>query len=147
LIPTNQGKADSYSSPSASVIYVDKDVVGGSNDGSSWAKAYRTLQDALAKPPALGDQIWVAEQRYYPTEGGGQANNDPNATFTLINGVSILGGFNGTETQASQRDPDINITVLSGDIDKNDTKDVNGIVWDTNNIQGSNSEHIITGIA
>jgi len=69
LIPTNHGEAFHVHAPSASVIYVNADVGGGLNNGSSWANAYATLQDALAQPPASGDQIWVAEGIYYPDEG------------------------------------------------------------------------------
>jgi predicted outer membrane repeat protein len=143
LIPTNHGEAFHVHAPSASVIYVDADVVGGSNNGSSWANAYATLQDALAQPLASGDQIWVAAGIYYPDEGGGQTNNDRSATFSLINGVSILGGFNGTERDSNQRDPDNNITVLSGDIEQDDDTEI--IQDPANEINGDNSIHVTTG--
>ncbi|MCP4539001.1 MAG: hypothetical protein GY832_17840, partial [Chloroflexi bacterium] len=49
------------------------------------------------------------------------------------------------ETQRSERDWQANPTVLSGDIDGNDTTDTNGVVTDTANITGTNSYHVVTG--
>ncbi|GAP63451.1 hypothetical protein ARMA_1874 [Ardenticatena maritima] len=90
-------------------------------------------------------EIWVAAGVYYPDEGAGQTNDDRNSTFRLKSGVALYGGFAGTETARNQRDPAANITVLSGDIDKNDTTDANGVVTDTANIQGNNAYHVVTG--
>jgi hypothetical protein len=79
------------------------------------------LQAALADgaiPPAVGDdvQIWVAAGTYTP----GAARTD---TFQLVNDVAIYGGFAGGETLLSDRDPDpaTNGTVLSGDLNGDDT--------------------------
>ena len=92
-----------------------------------------------------GDQIWVAAGVYYPDESGGMTNNDRTATFTLIDGVELYGGFAGGETSLSQRNWDANVTVLSGDIDQNDTTDPNGVVTDAANITGNNAYHVVTG--
>ncbi|MBA7484808.1 hypothetical protein ES707_20339 [subsurface metagenome] len=119
------------------VIYVDIDRPTGGN-GTSWGTAYKYLQDALYKPPTGGDQIWVAEGTYKPDENtanpGGTGSRT--ATFQLINGVAIYGGFAGTETTLAQRDWQTNETILSGDLDGND-------VGFTNN--GENSYHVVTG--
>jgi autotransporter family porin len=79
-------------------------------DGRSWARPFRDLQDALAAARA-GDSIWVAAGAYHPTAG-----NNRDASFVLIKGVSVYGGFQGSETQLSERDWRRNRTVLSGDI-------------------------------
>jgi len=118
----------------ADVIYVDADAAGG--DGTSWGTAYKYLQDALYKPPTGGDQIWVAEGTYKPDQGGGQTPGSRTATFQLINGVAIYGGFAGIETTLEQRDWTSNVTILSGDLNGDD-------VGFTNN--GENSYHVVTG--
>jgi hypothetical protein len=93
----------------AGVIYV-KANAAGSNNGSSWANAYTSLQDAIAAASS-GDQIWVAVGTYKPTTGTSRF-----ISFTLKNGVAIYGGFVGTETLLSQRNWQTNVSILSGDI-------------------------------
>ena len=117
-------------------IYVNRNVIGGTNNGSSWDNAYVDLQDALAAA-TTGDEIWVAKGVYTP----GVLVTD---TFTLVGGVEIYGGFVATETLEAQRDWQTNITVLSGDIDGNDTKTADGVVTQTTGISGANSFHVIT---
>jgi len=123
--------------------YVDA-AAAGVNNGTSWANAFTTLQDALAVA-ASGDQIWVARGVYYPDEGTGQTNDNRGATFQLLSGVTIYGGFAGTETVLAQRNPSLNVTVLSGDIDQNDTTDANGVVLSHTGITGDNSFQVVTG--
>lgn len=113
------------------IIYVDQNATGA-NDGSSWADACNYLQDALNKPPAAGDRIWVAAGTYKPDQGGGKTPGDRTATFQLINNVKIYGGFAGNETAGNQRDWENNVTILSGDIG----------ITETNS---DNSYHVVTG--
>ncbi|AEV97046.1 hypothetical protein A4D02_18240 [Niastella koreensis] len=82
--------------------------------GTSWATAYNDLNLALAAstfPAHYGDTIWVAQGTYKPT-----TTNNRSATFLCTFGYSVYGGFNGTETAFSQRNPKVNVTILSGDI-------------------------------
>ncbi len=115
----------------ASIVYVKYNAVG-SNNGSSWANACKSLQKALTAAVS-GQQIWVARGTYLPTL---PTNNlDPRTkTFQLKNGVAIYGGFAGTETLLSQRNWKTNVTVLSGDIG-------------TAGNPGDNSYHVVTGNA
>ena len=119
----------------AGTCYVDADAVGA-NDGTSWADAYTNLQSALGDSPCT--EVWVAAGVYKPTAGTDRA-----ATFQLKDGVGVYGGFTGTETTREERDWEINITVLSGDIDGNDITDPTGVVTDPANIIGANSYHVV----
>ncbi|MFY9550633.1 MAG: right-handed parallel beta-helix repeat-containing protein [Thermoanaerobaculia bacterium] len=91
------------------VIYVDASATGA-NNGSSWADAFTDLQAGLGAAVS-GDEIWVAAATYKPTASANRATS-----FAMKNGVGIYGGFAGTETQRSQRNPAVNVTILSGDI-------------------------------
>ncbi len=93
------------------IIYVNCAGKGkGNGDGTSWGRAFKRLQDALAVVQK-GAQIWVAKGTYRPTTGDNRY-----ASFLLKENVALYGGFDGTETERSQRNWEINQTVLSGDI-------------------------------
>ena len=128
-----------------SLYYVDKDAPGPTHNGTSWATAYTEVQSALAVAVS-GDEIWVAEGIYYPDYDPGATGYTGyiTTTFTLTDGVALYGGFTGTETNREQRDWENYITVLSGDIDRNDAADSNGVVTDTANIIGSNAYHVVS---
>jgi hypothetical protein len=72
----------------------------------------------LALVAVSGDQIWVKAGTYKPTSG-----TDRSISFVLKNGVAIYGGFNGTETLLSQRNPAANVAILSGEIGAAGTSD------------------------
>ncbi|MEI6752140.1 MAG: hypothetical protein WCK78_03135 [Paludibacter sp.] len=72
----------------------------GTADGSSWNNASASLQQMIDQS-TVGDNIYVA----YGTYLGG---------FSLKDGVNIWGGFSGTETQVSDRQPSTQQTILSG---------------------------------
>lgn len=130
-------------SANSHIIYVDAGSSCSSGCGGSWATAHRYLQDALAEAQS-GDEIWVAEGIYYPDEGAGQTANARTSTFQLMNGVAVYGGFAGDEAARDERDWEINVTILSGDIDGDDITD-GGVVTDTANIVGNNSYNVVTG--
>ncbi len=97
--------------------YVDANVSGGSQNGSSWANAYSDLAVALINASA-GEEFWVAQGIYYPTSG-----SDKTASFTVsVQGTKIYGGFQNGNTALNQRNWANNPTILSGDINMdNDT--------------------------
>lgn len=126
------------------VIHVDSGATG-SNDGTSWTNAFTDLQDALAASQA-GDQIWVAAGIYrpvVPADPDEVTVDERLVAFELIDGVTVLGGFQGHETSPALRDWQANTTVLSGDIDDNDLTDADGVVTDTEHINGSNSHTVV----
>jgi hypothetical protein len=130
----------------AHVLYVDERAPQTSaEDGSSWADAYLIVQDALSAA-AANTEIWVA-QGVYHTDEVGMPKPDPAASFQLQNDVALYGGFTGTESAREQRDWQAHVTVLSGDIDGNDTRDAHGVVTDTTHIVGSNAYHVVDGSA
>ncbi|MGB2807729.1 MAG: right-handed parallel beta-helix repeat-containing protein [Sedimentisphaerales bacterium] len=102
-------------------LYVDDDAAGA-NDGSSWADAYNYLQDALAFA-CSGDEIHVAQGIYTPDGNSAKPNGsgDRSATFQLINGITLKGGYAGFgEPDPNARDIEEYETILSGDLDGND---------------------------
>lgn len=85
------------------------------------------------KAAAPGDEIKVAGGTYKPDEGGGQTPGDRNATFQLISGVVIKGGYGGFgEADPDIRDVEAYETMLSGDI---------GVLGDNSD----NSYHVVNG--
>jgi hypothetical protein len=105
-------------------------VASGSGDCSSWANAC-VLLTALTGA-ASGDEIWVAAGTHKPTAGSSRG-----ATFQLVNGVAVYGGFAGTETDRSERNPTINVTILSGDLNGDDVGYANN---------SENVYHVVTGV-
>ncbi|MEA2012035.1 MAG: choice-of-anchor Q domain-containing protein, partial [Verrucomicrobiota bacterium] len=103
------------------IIYVDNDSLRGGRpifDGTSWASAYRDLQNALENAEA-GSQIWIAAGTYYPVTPVDPANptdEERKATFVLPGGVTLYGGFAGTETGLGERNSSVNQSILSGDL-------------------------------
>ncbi len=112
----------SCQSADAAIRYVAQ---GGTGDGTSWSQAMGDLQAAI-DASAVGDQIWVAAGTYAPTSL--IKSNKPNSkAFILKDGVSLYGGFAGTETSLTDRAVGAkpydmtNATILSADDDQPDT--------------------------
>jgi len=100
------------------VLFVDS-LAEGMDDGSSWVDAFTGVQEALSfarQCPGLVDEIWVAAGTYTPAP----PNGDRNASFELLSGVGLYGGFAGWETRRDDRDWQENVTTLSGDLSEND---------------------------
>jgi hypothetical protein len=130
----------------ASTIYVDADAPGA-NDGSSWADAYTCLQDALAA--ALGgDEIRIAQGVYKPDQGAAATPGDRDASFQLINGVTLKGGFAGFgQPNPDARDFEVYETILSGDLAGNDVEINDPCDLLTESTRADNCYHVVTGNA
>ena len=131
------------SASAQNIWHVDDDAPMG-GDGMTWVSAYRYLQDALAVSSS-GDEIRLARGTYKPDrdEVGNVTLGDRFATFQLINGVSVSGGYRGcpngdcTGGDPNQRDVVAYETILSGDLSRNDETNFGN--------RGDNSYHVVTG--
>jgi hypothetical protein len=126
---------------SGKVIYVDADASGPFHTGSTWTYAYKHTQDALTEAnfSAKPVEIHVAQGIYQPDETSTypDGTGDRYATFQLINGVILKGGYAGN----GQPDPDMRDftfyeTILSGDLNGDDGPNF------TSN--GENSYNVVT---
>ena len=150
--------AASCTAATGKVIYVDVDAVA-IFDGSEWAFAYRTLQDAISKVQ-LRDEIRVAKGIYRPDRrttivGGGRtgperaeitASGDRTATFELINDVTFEGGYAGYgEPDPDARDIGLYETILSGDLGDNDVGVFRPEALPDEPSRAENSYHVVTG--
>lgn len=110
--------------------FVDSGAMGDGN-GESWDDAFTTLQGALVGA-AVGAEIRVAQGTYRPDQSPSEPG-DRIATFQLISGVAIYGGYGGLgEPDPDVRDVELYETILSGDI---------GTPGDSDD----NSYHVVTG--
>ena len=110
--------AAAFAQPAAlaqQIIRVNAAAAPG-GDGQSWATAFNDLHDALAAAAAIPEprdvQVWVAQGTYYtdPSNGG-----DRDRAFMIPSACSVLGGFDGTETNPTGRAPwPANQTTLNG---------------------------------
>lgn len=122
-------------------LYVDADAPSG-GDGLSWTAPYCWLQDALSAAADSGGQvseIRVGGGRYAADLGANQTVGDRDATFMLLSGVSIRGGFAGFDSDnPDARDPLLYRSVLSGDLNGDDEPN-----WKNH---AENSRHILTAV-
>lgn len=100
-----------------------------------------TLRNALNTAKAK-DQIWVQAGTYTAPITDG---------FTLQSGVSLYGGFEGTESSPEERAIDsdkayrmTHQTILSGDMDNNDRVDNVNLIFPANNTRANNATHVLT---
>ncbi len=103
----------------------------------TWANAC-TLQYALVSVAVSGNHIWLKSGTYYPDVAGFSGTS-----FVIKPGFAVYGGFAGTEGSEGERIPGGNLTVLSGDIDENDTNKVNGVTPTAADVVGLNSVHVV----
>ena len=126
----------------AVVLHVDAGAPPG-GDGSSWAAAFRFLQDALAAAASASPEaveLRVAQGRYTADrdEAHPEGTGDRKATFNLQDAMSIRGGYAGLGApDPDQRDITLYPTVLSGDLAGDDQPPFGAIA--------DNSRHVVTG--
>ncbi|MFB0553237.1 MAG: right-handed parallel beta-helix repeat-containing protein [Phycisphaerae bacterium] len=132
--------------PDVGVLFVDDDAIGN-NNGANWTDAYIHLQDALSAAAVSSgiEEIRVAQGIYRPDRGGDNIPGDRSATFQLVLGVAIKGGFAGTnEIEPDARDVEIYKTVLSGDLNSDDIEVADPHkLWDEST-RSDNCYHVVT---
>lgn len=74
---------------------------GDDTDGSTWAKAIRSVTNGLARAAQTGGELWVAQGTY--------AEHLRPPAF-----VNLYGGFAGNETNRAARSPAAHPTILDG---------------------------------
>lgn len=111
--------ATSAGVPTGTVLFVDDDAAAG-GDGLTWDTAYRFLQNALSAASNGGiAEIHIAQGTYKPDrdEANPEGTGDREATFQLINNVSLIGGYAGIgEDDPDARDFDLYVSNLNGNI-------------------------------
>lgn len=154
-------------------IFVDAKQTQNPPNGSSWCTAYPDLQQALTNADP-GDEIWVARillqdgsfGAYKPSVTHPNPPSDLNRskTFFIPAGVQVYGGFRGAnlsycgpnpsgypgEQARNERNPEVNLTILSGDLAGDDDNSIfpsgPATMYDDNSyhvvyMQGEDDEH------
>lgn len=141
------------SAAKAQTIYYVTPTGANPTTGNKWEVSEITDEQILTLPEALakanaGDQIWLlgfeqitsADQLYVAPEGG----------FVLQSGVKLYGGFRGTERTIDERPTSGKApyftyrSVLSGDINCDDTVDEINYVYPTNTTRSDNATHVLS---
>ncbi|MBP5705033.1 MAG: right-handed parallel beta-helix repeat-containing protein, partial [Paludibacteraceae bacterium] len=98
--------------------------IDGYGDGSTWEKAMSPQTFAYYLPQAKdGSTFHVAEGTYYPMYDYTlkmPTTDKRSATFFIQSNITIKGGYSATAKSGDVADPDMYISIFSGDKDKND---------------------------
>jgi len=130
-----------------SVLYVDSRAPGN-NDGTSWTDAFHHLQDALCAAFSMGDanEVRVARGTYTPDMGTLVTPGDRAATFQLVNGITVKGGYAGFGApDPNARDIEAFRTVLSGDLNGDDLEVSDPCDLPNEPTRAENTYHVVTG--
>jgi hypothetical protein len=134
------------SAQAQTVVYVHGDSPNN-GPGNDWDHAYHYLQDALSAAVA-GDEIRVAAGSQRPDESTATptGTGDRGASFQLIGGVAIYGGYAG----CGAPDPDYrnivqHVTILTGDLNGDDVEVASPYDLLDEPTRAENSYHVVTG--
>jgi hypothetical protein len=121
--PEGGGSGAGAANQDACIIFVLPFEGDDANDGTSWDRAVHSLTRALALAHS-NCEVWLASGTYTPTPESSRL-----ATFTVPAGVTIRGGFAGTEQSSAERTFAELLPLLSGDIgDQGQLDDVYHVV-------------------
>ena len=92
--------------PASRIRYVKTDG-NDSNDGQTWGTAYASVQKAIddlaLSQPGVPGEVWVAAGTYSPKTRLTDDSDSP-ASFRMYDGISVYGGFAGTESSKEDRE-------------------------------------------
>ena len=88
------------------VRFVDAGSTAATQDGLTWAGAYASLAAALTAAAEQKCEVWVKEGTYHAYDATNLSG------FVLQDGVSLYGGFAGTEADRASADPTLHPTIL-----------------------------------
>ena len=117
-------------SPANRVWLVSAANTSGLENGVTWGSAFTDVQSAV-NTASPGDEVWISAGIYRPT-----AANQP--ILHMKDGVSVIGGFAGSERSVAARPKPRLLTELSGDFEQNDEPG-NDLTL------GDNSCHVVVG--
>jgi len=100
--------------PETQICYV-REGGSGLENGTTWDNAFGDIQEAIDDFDGGPGEVWVAAGHYVSASTG----------FRLPASIDLYGGFpdDATTQGLEDRDPQINLTILSGDINGNDALD------------------------
>lgn len=123
-------------------------------DGLTWETAYPDIQTAINRLASSGmpGEVWVAAGEYAPTELM-ENGKQHTAAFIMKDGISVYGGFAGTESSKAERQKGgmpwqyKNVTVLKGSgYESEDESGKRGCEWSGTDYKwsvSSNSNHVV----
>jgi len=158
LIGTKPDMGAYETSLPSSTIYVDDAAGNDANDGSTWAKAFKTVSTALnaANIITTGSyKILVAKGTYYPAGDAATTAGNKDSSFAIMhNSIRLYGGYDAT---TGLRNPAINKTYLDGNnssihilaiagIGAGDSVIVDGVTIQHAYVNGVGAGHTYNGI-
>ncbi|MBI5092771.1 MAG: carboxypeptidase regulatory-like domain-containing protein [Candidatus Hydrogenedentes bacterium] len=112
---TSLGPSTAKMAPPPVIRFVDlSNNISG--DGTSWATAFKTIQEGIdaVEPYGLGE-VWVAQGIYNEARTSTPHGDGVNTGSVVMKpGVHLYGGFTGHETIRGQRDWNLYPTIISG---------------------------------
>ena len=131
-------------------LYVDPNATGTA-DGSSWQNAFHYLQDAFEAVAKAVDvnEVRVAAGIYRPdrSEDFPSGTGDRGASFKLIEGIRIKGGYAGFgKPDPNARDFELYQAILSGDLLVNDTAVTDACDLNDNPNRAENSYNVVSSM-
>ena len=118
----------------------------GNRDGVSWGNASGNLSH-IVNTATSGDEIWIASGTYKPSyyPNNNNTGDSRDKTFLIKDGVHLYGGFEGGEASVSERNIEVNETILSGDFGTKDYRrhyTSSSAVYEITNSE-SNAYHVV----